>query len=79
MKKLDLDINHALINEYKPEQGIMAHTDGPTYQPIVCTITTGGGQILNFVDNQRKLKHKMYLEPRKIFDSLLFTNFLLYR
>ena len=46
---LSLDINHALINEYTPGQGIMAHTDGSAYKPIVCTLTTGGAQVLNIL------------------------------
>ena len=41
---MSLDINHVLVNEYKPGDGIMPHTDGPAYVPIVATITTGGAQ-----------------------------------
>ena len=41
------EMNHILINEYLPGQGIMAHTDGPAYSPVVATISTGSGQILN--------------------------------
>ena len=25
---------------------LLAHTDGPAYSPVVCTVTTGGGQTL---------------------------------
>ena len=39
------EMNHVLVNEYQPGQGIMAHTDGPAYSTVVATITTGGGQI----------------------------------
>ena len=42
-----IQINHVLVNEYTPGQGIMAHTDGPAYVPIVCTLSTGSGQTLN--------------------------------
>ena len=42
-----VEMNHILINEYLPGQGIMAHTDGPAYSPVVATISTGSGQILN--------------------------------
>ena len=31
--------NHVLINEYLPGQGILPHTDGPLYVPIVVTIS----------------------------------------
>lgn len=33
--------NHALINEYQPGQGILPHTDGPAYYPLVATISLG--------------------------------------
>jgi len=59
-----LDINHVLVNEYKPGDGIMAHTDGPAYVPIVATITTGGAQTLLFRDRcSRSVLHRVYLEP----------------
>ena len=73
---LSLDINHALINEYTPGQGIMAHTDGSAYKPIVCTLTTGGAQVLNILSvdecGSRKCVKKVYLERRALnvlFDS----------
>ena len=34
-------INHVLVNQYQPGEGIMAHSDGPAYLPVVSTITTG--------------------------------------
>jgi alkylated DNA repair protein alkB family protein 6 len=33
--------NHVLINEYLPGGGIMAHTDGPLYTPLVATVSLG--------------------------------------
>lgn len=30
--------NHVLINEYESQQGIMAHKDGPVYEPVVCIL-----------------------------------------
>ena len=48
------EMNHVLINEYKPGQGIMAHTDGPAYYPVVATISTGGGQLLNIRTKENK-------------------------
>merc|ERR1719423_554400 len=32
--------NHVLVNEYLPNQGIMAHEDGPAFHPCVCTVST---------------------------------------
>lgn len=38
--------NHVLINEYQPHEGIMPHTDGPSYYPKTATISIGGGDVL---------------------------------
>jgi alkylated DNA repair protein alkB homolog 6 len=38
--------NHVLVNEYLPGQGILAHTDGPLYQPRTATISLGGSPVL---------------------------------
>ncbi|KDE03083.1 hypothetical protein MVLG_06406 [Microbotryum lychnidis-dioicae p1A1 Lamole] len=37
-----------LVNEYLPGQGILAHTDGPAYAPIVTTLSLGSHTILQF-------------------------------
>ncbi|XP_031640857.1 alpha-ketoglutarate-dependent dioxygenase alkB homolog 6 [Contarinia nasturtii] len=43
--------NHVLVNEYLPGQGIMPHTDGPLFHPIICTLTCGSHTILRFHKN----------------------------
>ena len=40
--------NHVLVNEYKPGDGIMPHTDGPAYYPIVSTLSLGSDSVLQF-------------------------------
>ncbi|XP_066516388.1 alpha-ketoglutarate-dependent dioxygenase alkB homolog 6 [Hoplias malabaricus] len=40
--------NHVLVNEYKPEEGIMPHEDGPLYHPTVTTISLGSHTLLDF-------------------------------
>jgi alkylated DNA repair protein alkB homolog 6 len=40
--------NHVLINEYKPGDGIMPHTDGPAYFPLVSTLSLGSPIVLQF-------------------------------
>jgi len=40
--------NHVLINEYLPFQGIFPHTDGPSYYPLVATISIGGDVIMRY-------------------------------
>ncbi|XP_059220955.1 alpha-ketoglutarate-dependent dioxygenase alkB homolog 6 isoform X2 [Stomoxys calcitrans] len=40
--------NHVLVNEYKPGQGIMPHTDGPLFFPLIMTISCGSHTVLEF-------------------------------
>eukprot|EP00117_Sycon_ciliatum_P003505 scpid59116/ scgid4461/ Probable alpha-ketoglutarate-dependent dioxygenase ABH6; Alkylated DNA repair protein alkB homolog 6 len=40
--------NHVLVNEYEAGQGIMPHTDGPLYYPVVCTVNLGSHTLLDF-------------------------------
>ncbi|CAM9661728.1 unnamed protein product [Discosporangium mesarthrocarpum] len=41
-------LNHILLNEYQPGQGILAHTDGPYYAPLVATLSLGSDAIMHF-------------------------------
>ena len=77
--------NHVLINEYLPGQGIMAHTDGPLFHPIVTTINCGSHTLLDFykrLDNsqpqQLKLEFSFLLERRSllILQGDLYHNYL---
>jgi alkylated DNA repair protein alkB homolog 6 len=45
--------NHVLINEYDATQGIMPHTDGPSYEPHTATLSLGFPVVLHF-DPMRK-------------------------
>jgi alkylated DNA repair dioxygenase AlkB len=38
--------NHVLINEYRPGEGIMPHTDGPAYDNRTATISLGGSDVI---------------------------------
>lgn len=74
--------NHVLVNEYLPGQGIMAHTDGPLFHPVICTISCGSHTILRFhesdCDNEytdvapnannqpRKKVCQLLIEPRSL-------------
>lgn len=44
--------NHVLVNEYLPGQGIMAHSDGPLFYPVVCTISCGSHAVLEFYEKE---------------------------
>lgn len=48
-----------LINEYLPGQGIMAHTDGPLFHPVISTISCGSHTILRFHKNNTNENDKM--------------------
>ncbi|XP_076681804.1 putative RNA/DNA demethylase ALKBH6 [Andrena cerasifolii] len=77
--------NHVLINEYLPGQGIMAHTDGPLFHPIVTTINCGSHTLLDFYKRldksqpqELKLEFSFLLEPRSllILQGDLYHNYL---
>lgn len=38
---VDFSIDHVLLNEYHVGDGIMAHTDGPSYHPMVACLCLG--------------------------------------
>ncbi|KAI6147815.1 hypothetical protein BKA82DRAFT_4355004 [Pisolithus tinctorius] len=40
--------NHVILNEYLPGQGIMPHEDGPSYYPVVATISLGSHTIFHY-------------------------------
>lgn len=47
--------NHVLVNEYLPGQGIMPHSDGPLFYPVICTISCGSHTILRFHENDTNI------------------------
>lgn len=46
-------INHVLINEYHPDQGIMPHQDGPAYFPVVAILSLGCPAVMNFTPHSK--------------------------
>ncbi|CAN1852390.1 Alpha-ketoglutarate-dependent dioxygenase alkB homolog 6 [Linum perenne] len=46
-------INHVLINEYLPNQGIMPHQDGPAYFPVVAILSLGSPAVMDFTPHAR--------------------------
>lgn len=46
-------INHVLINEYLPGQGIMPHQDGPAYFPVVAILSLGSPAVMTFTPHPR--------------------------
>ncbi|KAH9733730.1 Fe2OG dioxygenase domain-containing protein [Citrus sinensis] len=54
-------INHILINEYQPNQGIMPHQDGPAYFPVVAILSLGSPVVMDFTPHP-KLKNNIIPE-----------------
>lgn len=46
-------INHCLVNEYLPGQGIMPHEDGAAYHPVVATVSLGSTLVLDVYGRPR--------------------------
>ncbi|KAG8088330.1 hypothetical protein GUJ93_ZPchr0010g10975 [Zizania palustris] len=61
-------INHVLINEYHPNQGIMPHQDGPAYFPVVAIISLASAVVIDFTPHQR-LKGQEHTDPQDIIES----------
>lgn len=68
--------NHVLINEYHRGDGIMPHSDGPAYFPLVATLSLGSATTITFCHNaNREPLFSVVLPPRSL---LLFTGDLYY-
>ncbi|XP_037071174.1 alpha-ketoglutarate-dependent dioxygenase alkB homolog 6-like [Pollicipes pollicipes] len=45
--------NHVLVNEYTAGQGIMPHTDGPLFTPVITTVSLGSHALLDLYRPRR--------------------------
>jgi len=76
--------NHILINEYQPGQGILYHTDGPTYQPKTVTISIGNSHVLfrfhpRYPQNNQPTTEKLFVSGRGsclMFEHEAYTEYL---
>lgn len=68
-KIFPLKPNHVLVNEYKIGEGIMPHTDGPAYFPLVSILSLGSDSVMEFYKDN-KIVTSVYLPQRSL---LLFT------
>mmetsp|Transcript_24569 Transcript_24569/g.29771 ORF Transcript_24569/g.29771 Transcript_24569/m.29771 type:complete len:300 (+) Transcript_24569:443-1342(+) len=46
-------LNHVLINEYNPGEGILSHEDGPLYFPAVAILSLGATVVIRFTRKSR--------------------------
>ena len=60
------EANHVLINEYLPGQGIMAHTDGPIYAPVIVNITLQSHCVIDFAPSHGAENTSLLLLPRAL-------------
>mmetsp|Transcript_4888 Transcript_4888/g.9713 ORF Transcript_4888/g.9713 Transcript_4888/m.9713 type:complete len:388 (-) Transcript_4888:293-1456(-) len=63
--------NHVLVNEYRPGQGILAHQDGPLYQPVVAIVSLNSPVGFHFYRSladarDEKASVEMQLYPRSL-------------
>ncbi|EDW63936.1 alpha-ketoglutarate-dependent dioxygenase alkB homolog 6 isoform X1 [Drosophila virilis] len=76
--------NHVLVNEYLPGQGILPHTDGPLFYPIISTISCGAHTVLEFTKRETtgeaagEVLFKLLLEPRSllILKDTLYSDYM---
>ncbi|XP_039129573.1 alpha-ketoglutarate-dependent dioxygenase alkB homolog 6-like isoform X2 [Dioscorea cayenensis subsp. rotundata] len=47
------ELNHVLINEYLPDQGIMPHQDGLAYFPVVAILSLKSPVVIDFTPHPR--------------------------
>ncbi|KAJ9558851.1 hypothetical protein OSB04_013465 [Centaurea solstitialis] len=57
-------INHVLINEYLPNQGIMPHQDGPAYFPVVAILSLGSPVVMDFTPHSSLIDNKSDIDDR---------------
>lgn len=62
-----------LVNEYLPGQGIMAHSDGPLFYPVICTISCGSHTILRFQETDSHEAHDDFDSSRSS-NTMISTN-----
>ena len=61
-------LNHALVNEYGPDDGIEAHEDGPVYDGFAAILSLDEVAVLNF-EPRRGTDHRPFaivLEPNSL-------------
>ncbi|KAK1280493.1 hypothetical protein QJS04_geneDACA015141 [Acorus gramineus] len=71
-------INHVLINEYLPDQGIMPHQDGPAYFPVVAILSLGSSAVMDFTPHVRLREFSLLLKPCSllIFKDKAYSDYL---
>ena len=82
--------NHALVNAYEEDEGIMPHEDGPLYRDVVAILSLGASRCLRFspkrdddVDGTsptttRETTFEIFLPHRSliVFTSVAYTKYL---
>ena len=59
-----LRLNHVLVNEYQPNEGISSHQDGPLYASFVCVVSLARDEIVSFAPHE---DFKDALKPFDVF------------
>jgi hypothetical protein len=61
--------SHVLVNKYEAGEGIMAHADGPCYQPIVAILSLGSPAIFRFFQQPAAINTDPIPSARQIPES----------
>ncbi|XP_062076301.1 alkylated DNA repair protein ALKBH6 homolog isoform X2 [Humulus lupulus] len=72
-------INHVLINEYLPNQGIMPHQDGPAYFPVVAILSLGSPAVMDFTPHSRLMEKSHEDDDQRLDDHQPFSVLLMPR
>ena len=82
--QIGLPINHALVNEYHPGEGILAHQDGPNYVGRVCILSLSSPVCIHFLSRVPSIEDstsahmvaQLVLEPRSllVFEDWFYTS-----
>ena len=59
-----LRLNHVVVNEYQPNEGISSHQDGPLYASFVCVVSLARDEIVSFTPHE---DFKDALKPFDVF------------
>lgn len=82
---LNISINHILVNNYAPAEGILHHEDGPAYVPVVAILSLNEVAVMTFrrkpldeAGQDLSDAYSLVLQPRSllVFSHALYERYL---
>jgi alkylated DNA repair protein (DNA oxidative demethylase) len=62
----DVVFNQCIVNNYYPGEGISAHTDAPSFGPVIASFTLGAASEMLFTRGSSS-KYSLYVEPGSLY------------